>query len=118
LASARQARRGRRDRAASSRRTVLLQNKRITNSWTILPYALSRFQYGVPAAFTWQTNPQPHQDLTREQQFQYKNADLLSRQGPETIATYLQRLEYRVRFYRLLFYPALYVVLPFFFLNW
>ena len=95
----------------------LLQNKRITNSWTILPYALSRFQYGVPAAFTWQTNPQPHQDLTREQQFQYKMQTSFRASGPETIATYLQRLEYRVRFYRFFFIPPLYVVLPFFFLK-
>jgi hypothetical protein len=92
----------------------LLQNKRITNSWTTLPYALSRFQYGVPAAFTWQTNPQPHQDLTREQQFQYKMQTSFRASGPETIATYLQRLEYRVRFYRFFFIPPLYVALPFF----
>ena len=50
----------------------LLQNKQVTGSWTTLPYALSRYQYGVPAAFTWQENPQPHQELTREQQLQYK----------------------------------------------
>jgi hypothetical protein len=37
--------------------------------------------------------------------------------GPETIHTYLQRLEFRVRFYRFFFLPPLYVALPFFFLK-
>jgi hypothetical protein len=37
--------------------------------------------------------------------------------APETIATYLQRLVYRTRFYRFFFLPALYVALPFFFLK-
>jgi hypothetical protein len=95
----------------------LLQNKQITNSWTTLPYALSRYQYGVPAAFTWQSNPQPHQELTREQQFQYKMQNSFRASGPETVKTYLQRLEYRVRFYRFFFIPPLYVALPFFFLK-
>ncbi len=95
----------------------LLQNKRITNSWTTLPYAQSRYQYGVPAAFTWQSNPHPHQELTREQQFQYKMQTSFRANGPETIETYLQRLEYRVRFYRFFFIAPLYVALPFFFLK-
>jgi hypothetical protein len=95
----------------------LLQNKRITNSWTTLPYALSRYQYGVPAAFTWQSNPQAHQELTREQQFQYKMQTSFRASGPETIETYLQRLEYRVRFYRFFLIAPLYVALPFFFLK-
>ena len=92
----------------------LLQNKQVTGSWTTLPYTLSRYQYGVPAAFTWQANPQPHQDLTREQQLQYKMQTSFRASGPETIRTYLQRLEYRVRFYRFFFLPPLYVALPFF----
>jgi len=95
----------------------LLQNKQITGSWTTLPYALSRDQYGVPAAFTWQTNPQPHQELTREQQLQYKMQMSFRANGPETIHTFFQRLAYRIRFYRFFFLPALYVALPFFFLR-
>jgi hypothetical protein len=93
----------------------LLQNKQITGSWTTLPYALSRYQYGVPAAFTWQTNSQPHQELTREQQLQYKMQMSFRATGPETIQSYLRRLEYRVRFYRFFFLAPLYVALPFFF---
>ncbi|MGD0132962.1 MAG: hypothetical protein ABSE57_12990 [Bryobacteraceae bacterium] len=95
----------------------LLQNKQVTGSWTTLPYVLSRYQYGVPAAFTWQTNPQPHLDLTREQQLQYKMQTSFRASGPETIKSYLLRLGYRVRYYRFFFLPALYVALPFFLLK-
>jgi hypothetical protein len=95
----------------------LLQNKQVTGSWTTLPYALSRYQYGVPAAFTWQSNPQPHHELTREQQMQYKMQTSFRPRDAETVETYLPRLAYRVRFYRFFFLPALYVVLPFFFLQ-
>jgi hypothetical protein len=93
----------------------LLQNKQVTGSWTTLPYALSRYQYGVPASFTWQPNAQPHQELTREQQLQYQMQTSFRASGPETVGTYFQRLAYRVRFYRFFFLPALYVALSFFF---
>ena len=93
----------------------MLQDKAVTGSWTTLPYALSRYQYGVPASFTWQPNAQPHQELTREQQLQYKMQTSFRASGGETIGTYLVRLAYRVRFYRFFFLPALYVALPFFF---
>jgi hypothetical protein len=93
----------------------LAQNIQITGSWTTFPYSLSRYQYGVPASFTWQANAIPHLELTREQQLQYKMQTSFRASGPETFATYLQRLEYRVRFYRFFFLPPLYVALPFFF---
>jgi hypothetical protein len=92
----------------------LLQNKQVTGSWTTLPYALSRYQYGVPAAFTWQSNAQPHNELTREQQMQYKMQTSFRASGQETVKSYLQRLGYRVRFYRFFFLAPLYVALPFF----
>lgn len=95
----------------------LAQNKQITGSWVTLPYALSRYQYGVPASFTWQANPVPHLELTREQQFQYKMQTSFRASGPETIASYFKRLEYRVRFYRFFFLAPLYVALPFFFAS-
>ena len=95
----------------------LVQNKQVTGSWTTLPYTLSSYQYGVPAAFTWQRNPEPHLDLTREQQLQYKMQTSFRATGPETLMTYLQRLEYRVRFYRFFFFAPLYVALPFFLLR-
>ncbi len=94
---------------------TLLQNKRVTGSWTTLPYQLSQYQYGVPASLTFQGDPVPHRDLTPQQQLEYK-AQLSFREGRETIKTYLLRLEYRVRFYRFFFLPALFVALPFFLL--
>ena len=93
----------------------LLQNKQITGAWTTLPYMLSRFQYGVPASFTWQPNPVPHLELTREQQLDYKMQTSFHGNGTETIGSYFQRLEYRIRFYRFFFLAPLYVALPFFF---
>jgi hypothetical protein len=97
----------------------LLQNKQIAGSWTTLPYSLSRYQYGVPGSFTWQANAVPHLELTREQQLQYKMQTSFRSSGrasePETIESYLLRLEYRVRFYRFFFLAPLYVALPFFF---
>jgi hypothetical protein len=92
----------------------MLQNKQITDSWTTLPYMLSRQQYGVPAAFVWQQNPSPQLQLTREQQLQYQMQNSFRPAGPETIASYFQRLEYRIRYYRFFFLPPLYVALPFF----
>jgi hypothetical protein len=93
----------------------LLQNRQVTGNWMTLPYTLSRYQYGVPASFTWQANAVPHLELTREQQFQYKMQTSFRANGPETIESYLLRLEYRVRFYRFFFLAPLYVALPFFF---
>jgi hypothetical protein len=93
----------------------LAQNEQITGSWTTLPYMLSRAQYGVPASFTWQPNPVPHLELTREQQLQYKMQTSFRASGTETIESYWLRLEYRVRFYRFFFLPPLYIALPFFF---
>ena len=95
----------------------LVQHKQVTGSWTTLPYALSRYQYGVPAAFTWQRNPEPHNDLTHEQQLQYKMQTSFRASGQETVQTYLARLEYRIRFYRFFFLPPLYLALPFFFVK-
>jgi hypothetical protein len=92
----------------------LAQDKQVTGSWTTLPYMLSRTQYGVPASFTRQANAIPHLELTREQQLQYKMQTSFRPNGPETVTSYFQRLEYRVRFYRFFFLPALYVALPFF----
>jgi len=92
---------------------TLLQNRRVTGSWTTLPYQLSQFQYGVPASLTFQPDPIPHRELTTQQQLEYK-AQIAFRPNRETIQTYLLRLEYRVRFYRFFFLPPLFVALPFF----
>lgn len=87
---------------------TLAQNRAVTGSWTTLPEALSQYQYGVPASLTFQADPVAHRDLTPQQAMDYK-MQLSFRQGPETLATYFQRLEYRVRFYRFFFLPPLYL---------
>jgi hypothetical protein len=94
---------------------MLLQNKQVTGSWATLPYTLSQYQYGVPAGLTFQPNPVPHNDLTPQQQLDYKMQLAFGPSGPETIGTYLTRLAYRVRFYRFFFLVPLYLVLPVFF---
>jgi hypothetical protein len=95
----------------------LLQNKRVTGSWTTFPYVLSQYQYGVPTGLTFQPNPVPHNDLTPQQQLDYKMQLAFRPSGPETIATYLTRLAYRVRFYRFFFLAPLYIALPAFFFG-
>ncbi|MGA3041390.1 MAG: hypothetical protein ABSF54_11455 [Bryobacteraceae bacterium] len=94
---------------------TLVQNKQVTGSWTTLPYALSQYQYGVPAALTFQANPEPHRELTREQQLDYQMQLSFRGVHAETIGSYLARLVYRIRYYRFFFMPPLYLALPFFF---
>ncbi len=93
---------------------TLLHDKQVSGNWFTLPYTLSQYQYGVPASLTFQPNPIPHRELTLQQAMEYKS-QLAFRDGEtETIRSYLLRLEYRIRFYRFFFLPALFVALPFF----
>jgi hypothetical protein len=96
---------------------MLLQNKQVTGSWTTLPYTLSQFQYGVPAALTIQANVVPHRELTPEQALDYKMQRSFHGERGETLASFCERLEYRVRFYRFFFLAPLYLVLPAFFAS-
>ncbi|HTT61709.1 MAG TPA: hypothetical protein VMG35_07705 [Bryobacteraceae bacterium] len=93
---------------------TLLQNKQITGSWTTLPYMLSRYQYGVPAAFTVQPNPVPHNALTPSQQLNYEEQAATHGNGTDTVRSYVERLAFRARFYRFFFLPPLYLALAFF----
>ncbi len=87
-----------------------LQNKRVTGHWTTLPYALSQYQYGVPAALTFQSDPVPHRQLTPQQQADFRmQSGFLA--GQETLGSFLQRLIFRVRYYRFYFYPPMYLAL-------
>jgi hypothetical protein len=92
---------------------TLLQNKAVTGSWTTLPYMLSRYQYGIPASFTFQTMPVPHRELTSEQQLDYTAQSDVHGDQPETIGTYLLRLAGRIRFLHFFFLAPLYVALVF-----
>ena len=89
---------------------TLRHNRAVTGSWTTMPYILSQYQYGVPAALTFQPDPVPHRELTREQELDYKmQTNFLG--GPETFSTYLLRLQFRARYYRFFFLPPLYLAL-------
>jgi hypothetical protein len=96
---------------------TLLQNKQVTGSWTTLPYQLSQYQYGVPAALTVQPNPVPHADLTPEQQMDYRMQRGFHGSNMDTLSTYMLRLEYRVRYYRFFFLTPLYLALPLFLIS-
>ncbi len=92
----------------------LLQNKRVTGNWTTTPYQLSQYQYGVPASLTFQADPVPHVTLTPQQQLEYQSQIGFRGKDPESVKTYLLRLEYRVRFYRFFFLAPLYIAILFF----
>jgi hypothetical protein len=96
---------------------VLLQNREVTGRWLTLPYALSQYQYGVPASFTFQPHPTPHNTLTREQGLDYKMQRAFRAREIDTPATYFERLIYRARFYRFYFFPPLYIALFVFILR-
>lgn len=90
---------------------TLLQNKSVTGNWTTLPYSLSQEQYGVPASLTFQARPVPHRPLTREQELDYRMQRGFRSTERDTLTSYLQRLEFRVRYYRFYFYAPLYLAL-------
>jgi hypothetical protein len=92
----------------------LAQDKAVTGSWTTLPYALSRYQYGVPTSFTFQDVPQPHAKLTEPQQLYYEGQSYVH--GPaDTVGSYFARLGSRVGFYRFFWMAPLWLALPWFF---
>ncbi|HME10645.1 MAG TPA: hypothetical protein VKG25_26560, partial [Bryobacteraceae bacterium] len=96
---------------------TVVQNKAVTGNWLTLPEALSQYQYGVPAALTFQPNPMPHRALTPQQQLEYQSQLAFRGSGPETLTTFLTRLEYRVRYYRFFFLAPLYVALTVFLIS-
>jgi hypothetical protein len=96
---------------------TLLHNRAVTGSWTTLPNALSRYQYGVPAAFTTQPNPVPHRELTREQRLDYEVQSEVHGEHTDTIKSYIERFGSRIRFYRFFFLAPLYLALPLYFLR-
>ncbi len=83
---------------------TLFQNHAVTKSWTTMPYVLSRYQYGVPAGFTFEPNPVPHRALTPEQQLDYQ-----AQSAAHDRAGYGQRLWERIAFYRFFLLVPLFV---------
>jgi hypothetical protein len=95
---------------------MLLQNKRVTGYWSEMPYVLSQYQYGVPAALTFERDPVPHRPLTAQQEMEYKSQRAFRGGQKETLRAFLLRLEYRVRYYRFFFLAPLYLAAPLFLL--
>jgi hypothetical protein len=93
---------------------IAVQNKQVTGNWLTLPYSLSQYQYGVPATFTLQSHPTPHQSLTREQDLDYRMQRAFRAREIDTPGTYFQRLAYRVRYLRFFLYPPLYIAFAIF----
>jgi len=90
---------------------LVAQNKQVTGSWLTLPYQLSRYQYGVPATFTFQPNPVPHRRLTPEQQLDY-DAQIVVHGNTDSVGAWFARLITRIRFYRFFFLAPLWLVIP------
>jgi hypothetical protein len=90
---------------------LAVQNKQVTGSWTTMPEALSQYQYGVPAALTFQAKVTPHVPLTPQQMMDYKMQRSFLGERTETLGSFLLRLEYRVRYYRFFFLAPLYLAL-------
>jgi hypothetical protein len=95
---------------------LAVDNHAVTGSWTTLPYQASRYQYGIPASFTFEPNPIPHNELTREQELDYEIQSQLHGTGTDSPGRYVQRLFARVRFARFFFLAPLYGALVFFLL--
>lgn len=87
------------------------QNKAVTGSWTTLPYVLSRYEYGVPTTFTFQSNPVPHRALTAEQELDYRAQATIHGDDTDTAGAFLERLGFRIRYYRFFLYAPLYIAL-------
>jgi hypothetical protein len=96
---------------------TLFHNQQVTGNWTTHPYALSRYEYGIPTSFTFQPKAVPHRDLTPQQQLDYLAQADLHGDRTDTVGTYLERLGRNVRFYRFFFLIPLYLALPFYFFR-
>jgi hypothetical protein len=92
---------------------IYLHNKRVTGDGLTLPYALSRYQYGIPAAFTIQPKVVPHRELTPQQQLAYRIQASVHGPGTDTFRSWFSRLAGRVGFYRFFFPAPIYLALPF-----
>jgi hypothetical protein len=85
---------------------MVLQNRAVTGSWSVLPYELSRYQYGVPTTFTFKPNPVPHRTLTPAQQLDYQ-----AQSAVHDSPGFWDRLVERSGFYRFFWLAPLYLAL-------
>jgi hypothetical protein len=89
----------------------------VTGSWTTIPYAESRYQYGVPTTFTFQPAAVAHNELTTQQRLTFEGQAAVHGDEPDTIGRFLDRWATRLRFYRFFLLAPLYLALPFFLLR-
>jgi hypothetical protein len=89
----------------------------VTGSWTTIPYAESRYQYGVPTTFTFQPAAVAHNELTTQQRLTYEGQSEVHGDEPETARRFVDRWATRLRFYRFFLLASLYLALPFFLLR-
>jgi hypothetical protein len=88
---------------------TFLQNKAVTGNWKTLPYVLSRYEYGVPTTYTFQSNPVPHRQLTPDQDLDYRAQAAVHGDRSESPSRFAERLAYRIRFYRFFLLAPLYL---------
>ena len=86
-------------------------NRAVTGSWWTMPYIESRYEYGVPATFTFQPNAVPHRAMTAEQDLDYRAQAAIHGPGTDSVGEYFSRLTYRFRYLRFFLLPSLYFVL-------
>jgi hypothetical protein len=89
---------------------TLVHAHAVTGSWTTIPYAASRYQYGVPTTFTFQPAAVAHNELTTQQRLTY----LGQAEVHDTAGSFVDRWTTRLRFYRFFLLAPLYLALPFF----
>jgi hypothetical protein len=92
---------------------LLLHAHAVTGSWTTIPYAESRYQYGVPQTFTFQPAALAHNDLTQQQRLTAEG----QAEVHDTAGSFFDRWASRLRFYRFFLLAPLYLALPFFALR-
>ena len=90
---------------------TLAQNKAVTHDWLSMPYMESRYQYGVPATWTFQPNAVPHRAMTAEQELDYRAQAAVHGPGTDSVAEYFSRLAERFRYLRFFVLAPLYFAL-------
>ena len=96
---------------------MLFHAHAVTGSLTTIPYAESRYQYGVPTTFTFQPVPVPHNQLTTQQRLTYEGQAAVHGDERDTVGRFADRWATRLRFYRFFLLAPLYLALPFFLLR-
>jgi len=93
-----------------ARRHHAVQNKAVTGSWDHASRNGQPVSVRRAGGAHLPIESRAHRPLTREQALDYK-MQLSFHTGPETMTSYLERLEYRVRYYRFFFLAPLYLAL-------